>query len=112
MELLAETLQRINQHNARLEKSQEELNSLRQEQQRQWTEQQSRWDEQIAVNRALLTKVQQHDQQSDNHAKDINALQERTEYIHQSALAQQKAYQDMSQLLLMHHQALPDKGLL
>jgi hypothetical protein len=87
LELLAETLQRIDRHSELIERQQDE----------------------IAV---ILAQIQKHQERLDRHGEGLGALRERTEAIHQSSLEQVKAYQSITELLMHHNRALAAKGIL
>lgn len=129
LELLAETLQRIDQHNEQIRRQGERLDGLIEEmklqregttlqqetmklQQDETNFQRGEISTQREVMLALLKKVQQHDDRLDRHSGSISALRERTEEMHQSALEQQKAYREMTELLMFHNKALREKNIL
>lgn len=122
LELLAETLQRIDQHNEQIKLQGERLDRLIEEMKLQREGMKLQGEEmklqqesmilQLDVNRALLTKIQQHDERLDRHADGIDLLRERSELMRQTALEQQKAYRDSTELLMFHNKALREKGLL
>ena len=136
LELLAETLQRIDQHSEQFVRVQEEMKlqreeaKLQQEQMKSQQEQMKSQQEEMKLQQeemkfqrgeistqrevmlALLKKIQQHDDRLDRHSGSLSALRERTEAIHQSALEQQKAYREMTELLMFHNKALREKNIL
>ena len=61
---------------------------------------------------AMLKKIQQHDSRLDRHEDGIDKLRERTELMRESAWEQQKAYREMTELLLFHNTALRAKNIL
>lgn len=98
LELLAETLQRIDRH----------------------SEQFDRHNELIQL---IVNKLQEHDRRLDHQEDALIALKERTddalvglkertEAIQQSSLEQQQAYRAMTELLMHHNRILREKNIL
>lgn len=122
LELLAETLQRIDQHNEQIKIQGERLDRLIDEMSLQrelaglQREEMSLQREEINTQReimlAMLKKMQRHDDRLDKHEDSIDKLRERSELMQQSALEQQKAYREMTELLLFHNTALRAKNIL
>lgn len=108
LELLAETRQRMDQYRARFDKWQEEIRRLREE----MKVQQETMQPQLDVNSALMIKMQQHDSRLTKHEDGIDKLIERADLLRESALEQQKAYREMTELLLFHNTALRAKNIL
>ncbi|GAB4012349.1 hypothetical protein GCM10028808_28190 [Spirosoma migulaei] len=108
IELLAETLQRIDRHNEEIARVNKKFD-LHSEQFEQNFEQLEHQQEQIG---AIIGQIQKHQERLDRHGEAFGSLRERTEAIHQSALEQQKAYQAMTELLMHHNRALVAKGIL
>lgn len=101
LELLAETLQRIDRHNEEIARLNKKFD--------QHAEHLERQQEEIG---AVISQIQNHQKRLDRHGEAFGSLRERTEAIHQSALEQQKAYQAMTELLMYHNRALAAKGIL
>lgn len=101
IELLIETLQRIDRHQAEIERLNEKFN--------RHSEQFDRHSELIQL---VVDKIQNHDDRLDRHGEAFGALRERTEEMHQTALEQQQAYRAMTELLMHHNRALSAKGIL
>lgn len=101
LELLAETLQRIDRHNEEITRLNKKFDLH--------SEQFERQQEEIG---AIIGQIQKHQERLDRHGEAFGSLRERTEAIHQSALEQQKAYQAMTELLMYHNRALAAKGIL
>ncbi len=87
LELLAETLQRIDRHSEQFDRHSELI--------------------QLMVN-----KLQEHDKRLDQHEEALNVLRERTEEMHQTSLEQVKAYQAITELVMHHNRILTAKGIL
>ena len=108
LELLAETLQRIDRHSEIIERQQEEIK-----------QQGKHMDEQREQIRMMIAQMQKHQERLEKNDEAfvraygaIGDLKERTEAIQQSSLEQQKAYQAMTELLMHHNYALREKGIL
>ena len=115
LELLAETLQRIDRHNAEIERIWKRLESSDQKTDRhivlieQQGERIERQQDEIDI---LIGEIQKHQERLDRHGEAFGALRDRTEQMHQSALEQQKAYQAMTELLMHHNRALVARGII
>lgn len=101
IELLIETLQRIDRHQAEIERINEKFNRHSEV-----------IEHQQGDIRVLIAQIQKHQERLDRHGEAFGALRERTEEMHQTALEQQKAYQAMTELLMHHNRALSAKGIL
>ena len=69
-------------------------------------------DERHEKIKALIAQIQEEQANLDQYGEFFGDLRERTEFIRQSALEQQKAYQTMTELLMHHNRALAAKGIL
>ncbi|WP_266368435.1 hypothetical protein [Tellurirhabdus rosea] len=136
LELLAETLQRIDIQQKRLEEMSQEQkqHNLRLEQQGRSLEQQGRSLKQQGQSleqqahllsmqqensNMLVSELQLHREKLEKygdglgtHNEAIAELMSRSEAMHLTSLEQQEAYRAMTQLLMKHHQALLDKNIL
>jgi uncharacterized protein YbaP (TraB family) len=108
IELLIETLQKVDRHQEILE-----------EHVHLWKEQNQRWDEQQDTNRVMLETLhaQMQELQKVSAAQTRNDLidqeqSRRIEQMHQSWLQGQQVIQDMVSLLMAQNKALKDNGLM
>lgn len=108
LELLAETLHRMDRRDAEIERIWKRLETLDQKTDRA-IEVLDRQQEEINV---LIAQILKHQERLDRHGEAFGNLRERTEAIHQSSLEQQKAYQAITELVMYHNRALAAKGFL
>jgi len=108
LELLAETLQRIDRHSEQFDRMIEQMNAQR-EQMGLQREQMGLQREQMHI---LIATIQQHDERLEQHAEALGTLRDRTEDMHQSSLEQVKAYQAITELVMYHNRALAAKGII
>lgn len=122
IELLIETLQKVDRHQEILE----EHIRLWKEQNRRWDEQTQRWDEdkqqwreQQDTNRLLLEtlNIEMKEMQRVSNAQTRNDLidqeqSRRIEQMHQTWIEGQQVIQDMVSLLMAQNKALKDNGLM
>lgn len=115
IELLIETLQRIDRHQAEIERLNEKFNRHSEQFDRHsehFDRHSEQFDRHSELIRLVVDKLQNHEERLDRHGEAFGALRERTEEMHQTALEQQKAYQAMTELLMHHNRALTAKGIL
>ncbi len=115
LELLAETLQRMDRRDAEIQSIWKRLELLDQKTDRtiELIEQQGeRIDRQQDEINMLIAQMLKHQERLDRHGEAFGNLRERTEAIHQSSLEQQKAYQAITELVMYHNRALAAKGIL
>lgn len=129
LELLAETLQRIDRHseqfdrleaeikqiNERIVKQQDQLDRQQDQlsyQQDQLSYHQTQIDEKREQMWALIAQIQKDQGRLGHHEDALVALKERAEAMHQSSLEQQQAYRAMTELLMHHNRILTAKGIL
>ncbi len=122
LELLAETLQRMDQQNERMDQQNERFEQQNERFERWQMEmkllreemniQQENTKLQLEIALASMKKIQQHDDRLDRQEEGILAIRERTELMRLTALEQQQAYRDISELLMFHNKALREKNLL
>ncbi|MBD2751351.1 hypothetical protein [Spirosoma validum] len=94
LELLAETLQRIDRHSEQIERHSEQF------------------DRHSELIQLIVNKLQENDKRLDKHEDALVGLKERTETMHQSSLEQQQTYRAMTELLMHHNRILSAKGIL
>lgn len=115
LELLSETLQRIDRHSEQFERLEEENKRINERIER-IEERMENQQEQIGEKReqmwTLIAQIQKHQERLDQQGDALIALKKRDEVIHQSSLEQQKAYQAMTELLMHHNRILTAKGIL
>lgn len=107
LELLVETLQRIDRHHEEIER----LNKKFDRHSEQFDQQSDQLKRHSELMLMIVNKLQVHDEHLDKHTEALSALRERTEVMHQSSLEQQQAYRAMTELLMHHNRILTAKGI-
>ncbi|UFH53917.1 hypothetical protein [Spirosoma sp. KNUC1025] len=129
LELLAETLQRIDRHSEQFDRLEAEIKLINERIERQQNlfdrqqEQLSHQQEQLGYQQeqidekreqmwTLISQIQKHQEHLGHDDDALAGLRERTEAMHQSSPEQQQAYRAMTELLMHHNRILSAKGIL